>query len=403
MLTVRCPMPDLANGWWPDADELGVGIERSFCTKGQRRRYRPGIIAVTIVVMCVAFNNLEFIQKTKIDQKIPNDPLLKDQWYIFPSNHKLGEVGGIDAIKAWGMISPQSPITIAIFDAGMNYRHPDLEANIWTNTQETINGIDDDNNGYIDDIHGWDFVSGDNVPLSLREEKFPDQFDHGTAVAGLIAAVPDNGIGIAGIGRNVKVMPLRVVGAPDVKGGYHAGPRVTFPAAIRYAIRNGAKVIVCTTPLNSASPFRELIGPPLKETLESGVLFVRSAGNAGRNIDESDEYELLSRFPNILVVGGTIRNGTLSPRMNYGMRAKIASPCVDMVFPSFDGYDRSVGPGTSFAAPIVAAVAATLLSQHPELSPERIIAKLRVEANAINGMSGKIDGGRLDMAKVFSP
>lgn len=334
---------------------------------------------------------------------LPNDPLLAEQWYLFASGHKTGTPGGIGAIEAWQHIRTAKPIVVAVFDAGVNYRHPDLEANIWNNEHEITNGKDDDGNGYVDDLHGWNFVSGNNLPLSRPEVKFPDQFDHGTAVAGLIAAVPDNGIGIAGVGRNVKIMSLRVAGPPDVEGGYHAQAKTTYPAAIRYAIRNGARVIVCTTPLTLAFPIKELIEPPLKEARESGVLIIRSAGNSGRSTDENEEYQLLSKFSNILVVGGTVHDGTLSPRMNFGSRVKIAAPCVDMVFPSFDQYDRSKGPGTSFAAPIVAAAAATLLSQSPNLTPIQVIERLRSGAATIPEMKGAIDGGRLDMAKLFAP
>ncbi len=335
------------------------------------------------------------------ESTLPNDPLLVDQWYIFPPSHENRSAGSIDAIEAWRHIKTAKPIVVAIFDAGVNYRHPDLEANIWTNEQEKLNGEDDDGNGYVDDLHGWNFVSGNNLPLSRREPRFPDQFDHGTAIASLIAAVPNNGIGISGVGRNVRIMPLRVIGPPDTEDGYHADARKAFPEGIRYAIRNGARVIVCTTSLNPASPITQFIEAPLKEANEAGVLFVRSAGNSGRSIDEDEEYKFLSQFPNVLVVGGTLRDGTMSPQLNFGTRVKIAAPSIDMAFASFDGYAKHKGPGTSFAAPIVAAAAATLLSQLPELTPAQVIARLRDAAIETRAMPSAIDGGRLDMANLF--
>jgi thermitase len=332
-----------------------------------------------------------------------NDPLLAEQWYLHAPGDEQGSPGSIDAVGAWEHIHPAKPIIVAIFDAGVNYGHPDLEANIWKNEREILNGKDDDGNGYADDVHGWDFTRARNDPLGRRSRAFPDQFDHGTAVAALVAAVPGNGIGIAGVGRNVRVMPLRVIGEPGQAGESHAGPGVTFPEGIRYAIRNGARVIVCTTPLTPAMHPENLIEAPLREAEAAGVLFVRSAGNAGRSVDEDEEYGLLSRFGNVLVVGGTARDGTVSRRVNFGMRVGIGAPCVDMVFPSFEGYDRSGGPATSFAAPIVAGAAATLLSQSPELRPPQVIARLRDASVPEPGMNGVIGGGRLNMRKLFGP
>jgi subtilisin family serine protease len=141
----------------------------------------------------------------------------------------------------------------------------------------------------------------------------------------------------------------------------------------------------------------------LKEAENACVLFVKSAGNQGHSIDDDRSFAFLTQHSNVIVVGGTTRDGTLSRHMNFGKRVGIAAPCVDLVFPSFDGYERFKGPGTSFAAPIVAGVAATLLSQAPELTPTQVIARLRDASVVAPGMEGVIGGGRLDMAKLFPP
>jgi subtilisin family serine protease len=334
-------------------------------------------------------------------RSLPNDPLLAEQWYLYPPGDERGSPGSINAIEAWRHIRTAKPIVVAVLDEGMNYSHPDLAANIWKNEQETPNGKDDDGNGYVDDLHCWDFAYANNNPISRRSRKFPDQFDHGTAVASLIAAVPDNGIGTVGVGRNVTIMNLRVLGDPDFEGQNSVNLETAFPLAIRYAIRKGARVIVCT--LGSLNAAERSFETSLKEAEEAGVLFVKSAGNHGRNIDEDELFKLLSRFSNVLVVGGTTREGTLSRHMNFGRRVGIAAPSVDMVFPSFDGYERFKGPGTSFSAPIVAGVAATLLSQAPDLTPPQVIARLRGASVLAPGMEGVIGGGRLDMAKLFPP
>ena len=306
-------------------------------------------------------------------ESLPNDPMLAEQWYLYSPGDKRGGPGGIGAIEAWRHVRPAKPIVVALLDAGVDYTHPDLAANIWKNEGERPNDKDDDGNGYVNDLYGWDFAYSNNNPIGRRSLTFPDQFDHGTALASLIAAVPDNRIGTAGVGRNVRVMNLRVVGNPDFAGENPVQLETTIPQAIRYANRNGARVVVCTLGFMDPRHFEN----SLKEAENAVLLFIFAAGNQGRNIDNDQLFKLFSQYSNIIVVGGTNRDGALSREMNFGKRVGIAAPSVDMVFPSFDGYVRSKGPGTSFSAPIVAGVVATLLSQAPELTPPQVIARLR--------------------------
>jgi subtilisin family serine protease len=334
-------------------------------------------------------------------ESLPNDPMLAEQWYLFSAEDKSGSPGGINAVEAWRHIRPAKPVVVALLDSGVNYTHPDLAANIWTNEREMPNDKDDDGNGYVDDLHGWDFAHSNNNPVSRRSLRFPEQFDHGTALASLMAAVPDNRIGTAGVGRNVRIMNLLVASDPDFEGQKSIPLEATLPRAIRYAIRQGARVIVCT--IGSLDPPEKHFGISLKEAEDAGVLFVKSAGNRGQSIDDDAVFQFFAPYSNVLVVGGSVRDGTLSPRMNFGKRVGIAAPCVDMVFPSFNGYERFKGPGTSFAAPIVAAVAATLISQEPTLTPPQVIARLRDASVRAPSMEGMIGGGRLDMARLFRP
>ncbi len=264
---------------------------------------------------------------------------------------------------------------MALCDIGVNYTHPDLAANMWKNERETQNGKDDDGNGYVDDLHGWDFAYANNHAFSRASRKFPDQFDHGTALASLMAAVANNGIGTAGVGRNIRIMNLRVGGDPENEGEKSVELRIALAQAIRYAIRNGARVIVCT--IGTIRDAEGNVEAAVKEAETAGVLFVRAAGNQGGNIDKDKEREFLAPYSNVLIVGGTTRDGTLSPLMNFGKLVGIAAPSVDMVFPSFNGYERARGPGTSFSAAIVASVAGTLLSQEPDLKPVQVIARLK--------------------------
>jgi subtilisin family serine protease len=330
-------------------------------------------------------------------EALPNDPLLAEQWYLFPPGDPRGSTGSMSAIEAWPRIKPARPIVVALIDAGLNDNHPDLAPIIWTNEREVLNGKDDDGNGYVDDLRGWDFAYANNHPMSRPSRRFPEQVDHGTELASLMAAVPDNGIGTAGVGRNIKIMNLRFAGDPEFEGQRADDTRTAISEAIRYATRNGAKVIACATwPTNIKG-----LEASMKEAENAGVLVVWAAGNQGHNIDEDKNYDVLAQRSNVLIVGGTTRDGRLSLRMNFGKRVGIAAPCVDVVFPSFDGIVRFKGPGTSISTALVAGVAATLLSQEPDLKPVQVIARLKKASVITPGMETKISGGRLDMAKLF--
>ena len=159
-----------------------------------------------------------------------NDPDLGSQWAL----HNTGQDGttpgiDIDAQKAWDTTTNASRTVVAVIDSGIDYTHPDLAANIWTNPGEIPgNGIDDDHNGYVDDVHGYDFVNNDSDPM--------DDFGHGTHVAGIIGAVGNNNRGVAGVAWNVQLMALKFLDANGV--GYTSDAI----RALDYAVANGASI-----------------------------------------------------------------------------------------------------------------------------------------------------------------
>ncbi len=158
---------------------------------------------------------------------VPNDPMYASQWSLTGS---ASTAGNIAATQAWDFGTNSNTIIVGVIDTGIDYTHPDLAANIWTNTREIAgNGIDDDGNGYRDDIRGWNFVANNNNPM--------DDNSHGTHVAGTIGAVGNNGVGVAGVAWNVKLMPLKFM---DASGGGYLSDAVR---AVDYARVNGAKII----------------------------------------------------------------------------------------------------------------------------------------------------------------
>lgn len=319
-------------------------------------------------------------------QTEPDDPLFDSQWYLFSEADHRGHPGSINAVQAWAHVQPAEPVTVAVLGAGVNFTHPDLADNVWVNSGEARNLKDDDGNGFVDDINGWDFASGDSNPVS---QPYADNLDHDSMVASLIAAVPNNGIGIAGVGRNIRIMPVRTT------GDYALLQRTAD--GMHYAMDHGARVIVCTQDLHQILQF---IVPAIERANKADVLFVCSAGNAQRfNIDE--DLKELGGFPNVLIVAGSRKDGSLAP-LCFGRLSLIAAPCEGMQLLSYNDYASVSHMGTSWAAPIAAAVAATLISQEPTLKPAEVIERIRRSSTVHSSMEGKLSGGRIDMLRVLS-
>jgi subtilisin family serine protease len=241
----------------------------------------------------------------------PDDPLFQSLWGL----HNTGQTGGtfdadIDTPEAWNITTGSNTVVIAVIDTGVDYRHPDLSSNIWINTNETKgNGIDDEHNGYIDDVYGWNFGSGNNDPL--------DHVGHGTHCAGTIGAIGNNGNGITGVNWNVKIMALKV-SRPD--GYIYDSDAIS---AILYATKNGASIISCSW----GGP---RYNQAMKDTIDqSGALFVFAAGNDATNNDQSPFYPASYNSSNIISVAATDENDNLASFSNYGViTVDIAAPGV---------------------------------------------------------------------------
>ena len=223
-------------------------------------------------------------------QALPNDPDLSQLWGLVNTGQNVNGTLGtadadMDADLAWDLQTGSADILVAVVDSGIDAAHPDLAANIWTNPGEIQNGIDDDGNGYIDDIHGWDFVENDSRPV--------DSHGHGTHVAGIIGAVGDNGAGVAGVNWQVSIMPLRFITAADY------GTTADAIEAIEYADDNGADVINLSWGGPSYSQ-------ALKDAIDAAdALVVCAAGNAGSELDITPTYPASYDSANILSVAAS--------------------------------------------------------------------------------------------------
>lgn len=243
---------------------------------------------------------------------LPNDTEIGRLWGLV-NDGTGGTMGAdMDADQAWDLETGSRDIVVAVVDSGVDANHPDLAANIWTHPGEVPdNGIDDDGNGYVDDVHGWDFADHDNRPVDVH--------GHGTHVAGIIGAVGNNGIGVTGVCWQVSIMPLRFITAADY------GTTADAIAAIEYAAANGADVINLSW---GGGDFSRA----LKDAIDAvDALVVCAAGNAGNNLDLVPAYPAGYDSANILSVGASDADDFPAWFTNYSdSRVDVAAPGTDI-------------------------------------------------------------------------
>lgn len=305
---------------------------------------------------------------------------------------------GIDmnAETAWQLFGAGGrEAVIALIDTGVDYGHEDLSGAVWVNPGEIPdNGIDDDGNGYIDDVFGWNFHDNNNIVL-------PDSGDgHGTHGAGTIGAVTNNGLGISGIvpGGRAKIMVLKALGGSD--GG---GKSTGLVEAIRYAQANGA--VICNLSLSSDESDQavyQAIG-------NSDMLFVVSAGNGsgqtnpGRDIDAQPSYPASYPLDNIISVANLSFDGSLYPGSNYGAASVDLAAPGTFILSTIPGSSYGYMTGTSMAAPMVSAAAAMVYSHYPDISPADVKEILLSSARPLDSLAGRtLTGGMLDAGAALS-
>jgi Subtilase family/Bacterial Ig-like domain (group 3)/FG-GAP-like repeat len=322
---------------------------------------------------------VEFVEpeRTFTISQIPNDPFLSSSgtW-----GQPYGDLWGLPAINApaaWDTAQGDG-VVVAVIDTGVDYNHPDLAGNIWTNPNEVPgNFLDDDGNGFTDDFHGWNFVNNTNDPI--------DDNGHGTHVAGTIAAEGNNGIGVIGVAWHAKIMPLKGF---DSSG---TGFDFTVAPAIMYAANNGADVINASwDSFNSNIQVfgnSQTIEEAIQYAASLGVVFVASAGNSSQ--DASNFFPANS--PEAITVASSGPFGNFSFFSNFGPRIDVTAPGEDILslqaantfqgFPVTDGYVRMTG--TSMAAAHVSGVAALILSGNPSYTAEQVKQIIRVSSTSV--------------------
>ncbi len=341
---------------------------------------------------------------------VPSDtnPYWKRQWYLRQ----------IQAPEAWKVLpATVGEVTVAVIDAGVDITHPDLVSAIWTNPREIPgNKIDDDQNGFVDDIHGWNFVKNSNdVRPYETKGQLEEAWSHGTFVASLIGARAAHHVGMVGVNQSVKILPLSALDGD----GFGTIPHVL--QAIRYAVNQGASVInLSLAGFDDSEALNEMI----KRARDAGVLVVAATGNgttpAGRDIDRQPVYPACfdQEANNVVGVSGTDALDQHAEYANFGMRCTdISAPGYDLfgARPSYPKADEGVRrterylegmTGTSLAAPLVSGVASLIKAARPDLTVDQVHEILTSTTDSIEELlkpseKQKMGTGRLNALKAL--
>lgn len=323
----------------------------------------------------------------------PDDPDFGKLWGMrnTGSNEPKGKVGiegaDINALKAWEITKGSRAIRIAVIDTGVDYNHPDLKSNMWINSKEIPNnGIDDDGNGYIDDIYGYDFANNDSDPM--------DGNGHGTHCSGTIGAVHNNQTGVSGVMADVSIMAIKFLG-DDGSGSLEGALK-----AIDYAVMMDVDLMSNSWGGGGRS---EALYEAIKRASEKGIIFTAAAGNSTSNNDSKPAYPASYQLPNIVSVAALTAQNELASFSSYGKGSvHIAAPGHN-ILSTISGGKYDVFSGTSMATPHVSGVLGLLLAKEGRMSHELLRERLTMTGVPVAGLRGKtLTASRIDAYNLLT-
>ena len=317
---------------------------------------------------------------------LPNDPSFSRLWGL----HNTGQTGGvgdadIDAAEAWNVTSGSRAVVVGVIDTGIDYRHPDLAANMWRNPGETAgDGIDNDGNGFVDDVYGWDFANNDADPF--------DDEGHGTHVAGTIGAVGNNGTGVAGVNWQVSLMALKFLGADG------SGSTSAAIAALNYATmmrRTYSVNVVATNNSWGGGGASTALTNAIVAGGNAGILAVAAAGNESANNDTTPSFPANVNSTAVISVAATDASNRLASFSNYGATTvDVAAPGVG-IYSTTPNNSYASYSGTSMATPHVAGLVALMAAANPQATASQIRSALLSTAVPVASLAGKVATGGL--------
>jgi hypothetical protein len=370
--------------------QLGVSVKKEFSEIRWQHVELPQGLSVAGAVEVYRHNpNVELVQPNFIYRlsQTPNDP-------------RFGELYGMQKISApaaWNTTTGSDSVVVAIIDTGINYNHEDLSANVWSNPGEiAANGIDDDQNGYVDDIHGIDTVFLDSDPA--------DDHSHGSHCAGTIGGVGNNGKGVAGVNWNVRLMSVKT---HDGVAGASTSVRVITAFQYVTMMKNRGVNIRATSNSYGGAPEAASFDPALKDAIDAAgradILNMFAAGNDDLDNDLTPTYPGSYNSPSILAVAASDKNDAKASFSSYGATTvDVAAPGVS-ILSTVLGQGYGTLSGTSMATPHTAGAAALLAAAHPKLSAASIKATLMNTVDILPQWTGTVlSGGRINVANAIA-
>ena len=369
---------------------LNATVKSRFTSIGAELWEINGVAVLDAVDQYRADPRVEYIEPNYIVRAveiIPNDPRFGELWGL----HNTGQSGGtvdadIDAPEAWSL-GTGGTVLVGVIDTGVDWDHVDLAANIYTNPGEIAgNGVDDDLNGFVDDIHGWDFVNNDNNPN--------DDHGHGTHVSGTIAAVGNNGIGVAGVSWSARILPLKFL---DSGGG---GTTANAIRAVEYATLMGVKL---TSNSWGGGGFSTALRDAIQAAGNQGILFVAAAGNNGSNNDTFPHYPSNYDLDNVISVASTDRFDALSGFSNYGpVTVDLGAPGSD-ILSTFPNNTYGTISGTSMATPHVSGAVCLTWAAAPLMTHMEVKNIILGTVDPLPSLAGRmVSGGRLNVHTLLA-
>lgn len=294
--------------------------------------------------------------RVQFEETLPNDPMFVDLWALRNTGQDGGKPGAdLNLARAWDITTGRSDVVVGVIDTGIDYNHPDLAANVWVNANEIAgNGIDDDGNGYVDDVHGINSATGSGEPM--------DTFGHGTHVSGTIAAHGNNGIGVVGVGWNTKVIACSLFDAETLDAFVSAAVKcLDYLYALK--VDRGLDIVATNNSWGWVGESSQALRDAIARQNDAGILFVAAAGNNGMDNGTLPNYPANYTLPNVISVAATDKTDHKAGFSNYGRATvHIAAPGVDINSTApMDSY--LTASGTSMAAPHVVGVLALLKAQ----------------------------------------
>lgn len=346
-----------------------------------------------------------FVNYAEANTELENTAVSNDTYYtsgslwgMYGDASSPANVYGSGAAEAWAAgVTGSNTVYVGVIDEGIQYNHTDLNGQVWTNSLDPVDGKDNDGNGYVDDIHGWDFANNNNSIYDGGKRGRSD--DHGTHVAGTIGAKGGNAKGVVGVNWNVQLISAKFL---NPNGGTIANAIKAVDYITDLKLRQGLN-IVATNNSWGGGGYSQGLYDAIKRANDANILFIAAAGNSGSNSDTTAAYPAGYNLPNVISVAAIDSTGKLASFSNYGATTvDLGAPGVGIV--STTAYNTySSYSGTSMAAPHVTGAAALYASVHPGATAAEIKSAILGSVTPTSSLAGKtVTGGRLDIGKLIN-